>query len=259
MKSKLNKAIRNFNSPAIAKMQNLEADGLENFLVTETAGRQAVAAALNASANNRALMTPIRGDFRAPASAATMDFLITRLTNNINATLPVALFGALDRESDYIEVLNEFLPASTTLAVSRYETDKKSLKFTFTNGANVDEVIVSCGQTPYVNYLKGMLQNVIKLQETKIQISDVAKQAQFSQTFRVVDNSQYGREQSDKFTPNTFKSDLQNQNDIRTVRMVIDFDAEKSLVVPVVSAADFTITLTASIAKYEKLANSKGF
>ena len=100
-----------------------------------------------------------------------------------------------------------------------------------------------------------MLQNVIQLSQIKLQISDVAKQAQFSLSHHLIDNSQYGSDRSDKFTPNSFKSDLQNQNDIRTINSIMDFDAEKCLVVPITNAAAFTYTINAFVNKYEKVAS----
>jgi hypothetical protein len=91
-----------------------------------------------------------------------------------------------------------------------------------------------------------------------MQISDVTIQAQFSRKVSVVVNTIFGKNTSDSFTPNQFKSDLQNQNDIRTITAVQDIDQETSMVFLVNPTAAFSITYTAYVEKFET-SRAKGF
>lgn len=200
------------------------------------------------------LATPVNS-FRSPISAATFDILIERETSNIPAALPIVLFGSLDRESDYVEIMNPELPAGTTYTVAA-TTDRKGLKFTFTAAAGTDIVTVQCNETPYLNLLRATQGSLFKMQQNKLLISDVAMQSQFSQKVQLVDRSMFGSNRYDTFTPNQFKTDLQNQNDIRTIDAIINVDFEKSLLFKVAAynTADepFLVTLTSFIQKFEK-------
>lgn len=201
------------------------------------------------------LATPVNS-FRTPISAATFDILINRETSNINGALPVVLFGSLDRESSYVEVVTPELPSGVTYTIST-TTDKKGLKFTFTDGVVTDIVTINCNETPYLNLLRASQGAMFKMQQNKMLISDVAIQSQFSQKVQVVKRSMFGSNSYDTFTPNQYKTDLQNQNDIRTIDAIIDIDLERSLLVNVAKNTvdkdlPFLVTLTSFIQKFEK-------
>ena len=205
----------------------------------------------------RALMTPV-ADFRAPVSAATFDIIITRNTATLPFTLPVALFGVLDQESDYVEVISSFIPVGVTYTIAR-GADRKSLNFVFTNGIDTDTINVSCNQVPYVNLLIAGLDSVFKMQQNKLQISDVAQQLQFSKAISVFNKSFFGHSENDTITPNQYKSDLQNQNDIRTINQILDIDKQRSLVFQIVPVANFSVTMSSFVQKYDKGQSAVGF
>lgn len=200
------------------------------------------------------LMTPV-ADFRSPVSAASFDILIYRATNNINSVLPIPIFGVLDNESDWTEIMSSFLPAGCTYTVER-NADKKSLDFTFVSGLNTDIITVSCNQVPYVNLLISGLDSTFRLQQNKLQISDVSKQAQFSQSIGIYNRSFFGHHSDDSITPNQYKSDLQNQNDIRTINQILDIDKQRTILYKVIPAEDFTITMSTFVQKYDKGAST---
>ena len=203
------------------------------------------------------LMTPV-ADFRAPVSAATFDILITRDTALLPFTLPVALFGVLDQESDYVELLSSFLPVGVTYTIAR-GADRKSLNFIFTNGIVTDTINVSCNQVPYVNLLIAGLDSVFKMQQNKLQISDTAQQLQFSKAITIFNKSFFGHSENDTITPNQYKTDLQNQNDIRTINQILDIDKQRSMVFQIVPVAAFTVTMSSFVQKYDKGQSAVGF
>lgn len=209
------------------------------------------------------LATPVNS-FRAPLSAATFDILIERESFNIPNTLPVVLFGALDRESDYVDIISPELASGITYTIAKTD-DNKGLKFTFTKTLveNPDVVTIRCNETPYLNLLRASQGSIFKMQQNKLLISDVAFQSQFSQKVQVVNRSMFGKNTYDTFTPNQYKSDLQNQNDIRTIDAIIDIDMQRSLLMNVAYKADydssFLVTLTSFIQKFEKPTASERF
>jgi hypothetical protein len=196
-----------------------------------------------------ALMTPV-ADFRSPVSAAVFTINVTRATASINQTLPVPIFGVLDQESDWIEIMSQFLIAGTTYAVTR-NADRKSLDFAFTSGMNTDIITVSVEEAPYVNLLIAGLDMVFRMQQIKMSISDVANQTQFQQAVNIFNRSPFGHNENDKFTPNQYKTDLQNQNDIRTINQIIDIDKQRTILVKMIPDAA-SISFDTFIQAYEK-------
>ena len=211
----------------------------------------------NANANPNALMTPV-SDFRSPSSAATFDIIISRLTANINAILPIPIFGVLDQESDWIEIMSQFLAPGTTYVIER-TADRKSLNFIFTSGGVSDTITLSCNQVPYVNLIIAGLDSVFKMQQNKLTISDVAQQLQFSQSIEIFNRSFFGRKESDSITPNQYKSDLQNQNDMRTINQILSIDKQRSLLFKIVPVVNFSVTMSSFIQKYDKGQSAVGF
>ena len=213
-------------------------------------------AALVSSSQGNPLVTPV-ADFRSPSSAATFDLLIERLSINIPEVLPVPLFGVLDQESDWVETMSNNLPIGVTYTVAR-TTDRKGLEFDFALGAAHDIITVRCNQVPYVNLLIAGLDSVFKMQQNKLEISDVTKTAQFSQSILIFNRSMFGHVENDSITPSQYKTDLQNQNDIRIINQILDIDKQRSLLVRFIPAA-MTLTFTSFIQSFDKGQMAKGF
>lgn len=258
--SQLINELRKEDLQGLESLENMSDKGLNNYL--RSVGLQ------NLPTNEaRALVRSMRPDagnvtvvdsFRAPVSAAIFDITITRATANINASLPLPIFGVLDRESNYTEIINQDLPSGTVLTSITTSGSGKGLTFTYTSGLNVDTIDVECAQVPYVNILRASQTSLLKMQQNKLQISDVTKQTQFSQKVGIVVNTIFGKNTSDSYTPNQFKSDLQNQNDIRTITTITDIDSETSMVFLVIPEASFSLTFTSYIQKFETN-RAKGF
>ena len=252
--------LRNEDLQGLESLENMSDKGLNNYL--RSVGLQNLpvneARSLVRSMRPDAATVTVTDSFRAPVSAAIFDITITRNTNDINAALPLPIFGVLDRESNYAEIINQDLPAGTVLTSIANSPSGKGLRFTYTSGADVDTIDVECAQVPYVNILRASQTSKLKMQQNKIQISDVTKQTQFSQKVGIVTNTIFGKNTSDSYTPNQFKSDLQNQNDIRTITTITDLDSETSMVFLVVAEAGFSVTFTSYIQKFETN-RAKGF
>ena len=252
-----NENLQGLNS--LESMDNLE---LQNYLKgvgLASLRPQEARATIRSMKANASSMTMV-DSFRAPVSAAIFDLTITRNTANIASALPLPVFGTLDYESNYVEIISQDLPANVTLTSIAKSPSNKGLRFTYTNsvGPVTDTIDVECAQVPYVNILRSSQGSLLKFSQCKMQISDVTIQAQFSRKVSIVVNTIFGKNTSDSFTPNQFKSDLQNQNDIRTISSVQNVDQETSMVFLVNPTAAFSITYTAYVEKFET-SRAKGF
>lgn len=252
--------LRKEDLQGLESLENMSDKGLKNYLSSVGLGSLPTneARALVRSMRPDAGTVTVVDSFRAPVSAAIFDITITRATANINASLPLPIFGVLDRESNYAEIINQDLPSGTVLTSITTSGSGKGLTFTYTSGLNVDTIDVECAQVPYVNILRASQTSLLKMQQNKLQISDVTKQTQFSQKVGIVVNTIFGKNTSDSYTPNQFKSDLQNQNDIRTITTITDIDSETSMVFLVIPEAAFSLTFTSYIQKFETN-RAKGF
>lgn len=200
--------------------------------------------------------------FRAPKSAAMFDLTITRNTADIPNDLPIPFFGALDYQSNYVEVISSYLPAGVSLyndgdAPITLSPSGKGLRFHFfkvVGGVNTfDTIDVECSQVPYVNLLRATQGSLINMQQNKMTISNVAIQSQFSNSVYIYRNSLFGKDSTDSFTPNQFKSDLQNQNDIRTITTNYTVDQETSMVFLIKPVESFQIGWTSYVEQYDTI------
>lgn len=239
-----------FKNSNINNLQNLETmkisrKKLGNFAMVNTDFGQPVIKVASPSENVPFVYEPER----APNSAAMFDITITRKTANIAADLPAPLFGVLDKESDYSEILPQLLPVGCSYEIAR-TTDRKGLKITYTLGLNSDIIEITCAQVPYLNLLRASQGSVLRMEQNKMNISDVSVQSQFRNKVQVTRNTIFGKDTNDSYTPNQFKSDMQNQNDIRTITANFNVDLETSFTVLVAQEANFDVTMTSYISEF---------
>lgn len=189
-------------------------------------------------------------NFRSPSAAAVFTLNITRLTHALDQTLYVAVFGPLDYRSSYNQVITDLNPGLTWTV--ELMTNKRGLKFTFTDGTDADIVNVECGEVAYVNLLEACKGSILNMSQTKLNISDATAQQEFAASFWLIKNSLFGKLEKDSFTPNMFKTDLQNQNDIRIVTAEWSFDQESCMAVPMVDGfTALQLSITSNVASYD--------
>ena len=248
-----------FNNKLIKNLPNLETmknrnNRFANFLEVQNIKDVALGFEKEAVQNSNAMIYDVQ---RAPESAAMFDIIMKRLTANIASPLPAPIFGALDKESDYTEIIPVLVPDGVSYVIDR-TTDRKGLKITYTDGVGTDIVEISCVQNAYLNLLRATQGSLIKLEQNKLNISDVTHVSQFSKKVQVTKNTLFGRDTTDSFTPNQFKTDMQNQNDIRVITQNFDVDAETSLVFMIEPVANFEVTLTSYVSKFSTV-RAKGY
>lgn len=83
-------------------------------------------------------------------AGALLSLKVTRNTRNITEVLPVPLFSPLNIVENYASIfgITQTLPAGITVAVSVF--NNRSLRFTYTQGLNVDTIdVINTAQVPY--------------------------------------------------------------------------------------------------------------
>lgn len=243
---------------ALAEMDEQQLESLESLVnvgqfPAQLGNMSAIKSAIAKQRAERANVVMV-DSYRAPVSEATLDVTFTRKRVGESVSLgvlPVAFFGALEYESDFYRMMAPYLPVGVTYTMAK-SANGQDLVFTYTDGTNTETITVSLSEAPYTNFLRGLLGTYMKIQQTKIQISDVAVQNQFSQGITTFHGSQWGKTEFDKINPSTFKSDLQNQNDIRTITAVYDIDRERGWIFNIVGENNFTLTASLFVQAYHK-------
>lgn len=198
-------------------------------------------------------------------AAATFNFTVTRPTINIvGEDLPFALFGPQDYANGYRNIIGGLVPlgAGTVLtSVRGGESDgfPDRVVFTYTNGANVDTVVVTCDTYPYPAFLTATLSDLLRLSKVRMTLSDATQTRQFDQALVSVANSPFGKNVTNRVTPSTFKTPAQFQQGIVDIDAVFDMDKETTLAGRILAVANFSISLPMFVEKYNRPIAKGGF
>lgn len=193
-------------------------------------------------------------------AAAQFDVKVTRNSGNINRVLPVALFGAIDYEGNYSAVLGTYLPSGVTVAVAK---TSGNMVFTYTEGAAVDTITVTCSQVAYNSFLQATITDVMTVRAIRYTLTDNTQLTNFDNIFAVVKRSLYGSDKRDNISvtsyrePNQFQSGIIDIGDVKNGSSnVTSIDKETSIVVgmnDLGASGAFTATLSLFVNSYNKL------
>ena len=183
------------------------------------------------------------GDF------AQFDIKITRITNTITETLPVAIFGAMADFNDYNRVLNPLLPAGVTLSILR---EPNKYRFKFQSGSNIDFIEVECQQTPYPSLVKASQFDLLKVAGVRYSISNASNTSQFSNSIIIDERSIFGAKKQNEITPSSFVSPDQFQSGIVDIPQAFETDKETTIITSIGNFSNFSITLSMFVAKWTK-------
>lgn len=193
-------------------------------------------------------------------AAAQFDIKVTRNSGNINRVLPVALFGAIDFEGGYSAVLGTYLASGVTVAVAKVSGN---MVFTYTEGAAVDTITVTCSQVAYNSFLQSTITDVMSVRAVRYTITDSTQLTNFDNIFAVVKRSLYGSDKRDNISvtsyrePNQFQSGIIDIGDVKNGSSnVTTIDKETTLVIgmnDLGASGAFTATLSLFVNSYNKL------
>lgn len=244
---------------------------IENFLYTAKRRPRGVARAMSEKIvrNPRALMnvkeemrrSGIQAGFTPSTTssgqglAAQFDIKIQRLTANIDASLPVAIFGAFDSASAYKAVISQFMPAGTTLTdlIIGGVGNETTATFEYTKGADVDTIVVSLGQYDYPSFLEALKSSRFMISNARYSVNDTTAQglAQLTQTFKSVDRSMFGAYLQNDIPLSSAKTPYQNQNNIVDINGTFAVTAQTSWVLLFGSVAQ-EVVISAFVAQANK-------
>lgn len=198
------------------------------------------------------------------APAAQFDIVATRNTGNINATLPVVLFGANDAENGYRSVIT--LPTGVTLTSVRYgenASQSSALRFTYTDGVGVDTIDVTCSMYPYPSFLQATKFDLFQMTKMRFSVSDSTVVAQLSQSVSYRERGIFGTDKTNPVSMTAAKTPTQFQTTIIDVNGSFDIDKESMLITGMiknpVAATAYSYTLSAFVRKAFKYNSNKGF
>ena len=160
---------------------------------------------------------------------ADFTIIVTRNSNNIASALPFLLYGVNYVENQYRELLTPFLLNSVVLTSVLYD-NAGNMVFTYTLGANVDTVTISCNEAPYSVFLQSSRTDLIRVQKMRYNIADTTKLANYSQPMAIVQKSLFGTLVNNKISVTKYKQPTQFQNGIVDVMASYDIDKTKGLV-----------------------------
>ena len=244
---------------------------IENFLYTAKRRPRGVARAMSEKIvrNPRALMnvkeemrrSGIQAGFTPSTTSsgqgltAQFDIKIQRLTANIDASLPVAIFGAFDSASAYKAIISQFMPAGTTLTdlIIGGVGNETTATFEYTKGADVDTIVVSLGQYDYPSFLEALKSSRFMISNARYSVNDTTAQglAQLTQTFKSVDRSMFGAYLQNDIPLSSAKTPYQNQNNIVDINGTFAVTAQTSWVLLFGSVAQ-EVVISAFVAQANK-------
>ena len=160
----------------------------------------------------------------AKGLALQFDIIVKRPTQTIAAPLPYMIFGNLESERAYKNILLPNLPAGVTLT-SVTVTDGV-YTFTYSDGTHTDTITVQCAQNTYSIIVKSLLLNKISIRALKLSVPTTDYLTQFDQPINWTVRTPFGKTKSqDSITPSSLIDTDQNQQRIVDINKPSDIHA----------------------------------
>lgn len=198
--------------------------------------------------SDNASKTATVGVAGASKGGAQFNLKIVRNSKNLTVDLPVILWGFYEYQSSYVDVLN--LPSGITCTVAP-ASNKKDLRFTFTDGDVTDTVDVICQEVPYLNLLTASGRGLVELSKIRASVPSDSQLIQFDNKLETNRRSMFGKSEQDSIVPQAFKTELQQQNTIISLPVTYVIDEERFMRIAMAYNAGVTIT-TFSLALFAR-------
>lgn len=193
----------------------------------------------------------------AQGADATVTVTAVRQSFNIQTDLPIQLFNVVDNYSDN-SVLRRYLPVGVSLTFSNTDATRTNWLFTFTQGALVDTVIVSCSEVSYNKLQLATQSDLFKIGRILYKISDENQQQAFSGKFIVVSQSLFGFGKENPLTLTNYIKPSNFRKDSVVISQALDIDKQSGVImtIPYVAGAGvgykFGITLGISVSVFQQ-------
>lgn len=182
---------------------------------------------------------------------------IKRVTNTIDAVLPVPIFGTTQLQEVYASSLKGLLPVGvsiSSIAVGNGAANSQIALITYTDGTNSDTIQVSCSTVGYGALLAALMTDTMRINKIRYTISDSTKLAQYLNPINFFKKSLFGKSDNDSLTPDTYRVPSQNQNTM--IDIDTQFYVDKDTVVIVSMGGNgnnFVVGLNMFVGEYKKL------
>lgn len=192
-----------------------------------------------------------------PAAVASFTINIRRITAAIASPLPVLVGMSAVLGNSYGTLLANTpggnLLTNVTGGPFGPFADRARIVFTFTNGADVDTVEITCAEVDYT-YLLALIQtNPMRTNMIKALISNAAIQAQFNQRIQPISVGFAGLVQQQSFTPSQFGMDTRQQSGQIDMPVEVGLDSQTGLVVSMEPQANFTLSLVTQVQVFSQI------
>lgn len=192
-----------------------------------------------------------------PTERASFDVKVKRLTANLSEELPFAIFGACYAATNYTPLIN--VPSGLTLVVSfgsyndTTPANQGKVQFSYTDGTNTDIIEVTTkAAAPYPALLQSSMVDLFQVGKLRISLSDASQLTQLDTDLAVQSLSLFGKSASNVLSISSSKSPDQQQSGIVDIDLTANFNKETAFVGSIIAVADFTVTHTLSITRFNK-------
>jgi hypothetical protein len=186
---------------------------------------------------------------------AQVNFQIKRLTADINAILPVPLFGPYDLASDYNQILS--LPNGVSISaieVGKIGGGELKVTISYLSGGDTDKVEITLQEYAYPSFLEALKGSKFTISNARYSISDTSNTGvqQLTQSLQANVKSMFGKTTVDNIPLSASKSPFQQQNGIVDIIGTFGIDAQTTWVLGFQPLANQQVTIGAFITGAEK-------
>jgi hypothetical protein len=181
---------------------------------------------------------------------ANFNIQVTRPTRAIvGVSLPFVLFGYQEEVNLYKSLINSILPAGVTF--TSYTTNGINSTFTYTQGANVDTIVVSCKEYPYVPLVYASSVNRFEVAYMRYRLSVTTQIAQYDEAFTFVKRNMFGITETNPINIGSYQKPEDYNTGIVNVPVAYNVGKAKSITHSIIDsgAANFSITISMFVSK----------
>ena len=181
---------------------------------------------------------------------ANFNVQVTRPTRAIvGLSLPFVLFGYQEEKNLYKSLINAILPAGVVF--TSYVTNGISSTFTYTQGANVDTIVVTCKEYPYVPLVYASSVNRFEVAYMRYRLSVTTQIAQYDEAFTFVKRNMFGITETNPINIGSYQKPEDYNTGIVNVPVAYNVGKAKSITHSIIDtgAINFSITISMFVSK----------
>ena len=181
---------------------------------------------------------------------ANFNVQVSRPTRAIvGVSLPFVLFGYQEEKNLYKSLINQILPAGVVF--TSYVTNGITSVFTYTQGANVDTIVVTCKEYPYVPLIYASSVNRFEVAYMRYRLSVTTQIAQYDEAFTFVKRNMFGVTETNPINIGSYQRPDDYNTGIVNVPVAYSVGKAKSITHSIIDsgAANFSITISMFVSK----------